>query len=226
MIKIVIVDDQALFVEGLKNILEMRTKDLKVVSTACDGKQAIEVVDEYNPDIVLMDVRMPNMDGVISTAIIHKKHPNIKVMMLTTFDDDEYVHEALNNGAVGYLLKTARPSELIASIRAVHEGIVQISPTIAAKLLKTERYTQKEANSKESGEKGKPYWINYLSHREKEILKYVLEGLSNRQIAERLYISEQTVKNHLSIIYSKMDVHSRPQVIRKVIDADIDFSSY
>jgi len=225
-IKIVLADDQALFVESLKNILEMRTKDLKIVGVAYDGMQALRIVNAEKPDIVLMDVRMPNMDGVESTKIIHQKHPETKIMMLTTFDDDEYVHEALNHGAVGYLLKTTRPMELIASIRAIREGIFQISPTVAAKLAKMHQLEKSDIAKRTPSVESQPIWLRHLTHREKEILKYVLEGYSNRVIGEKLFISEQTVKNHLSIIYSKMDAHSRPMVIRKLIDAGIDFSHY
>jgi DNA-binding NarL/FixJ family response regulator len=224
MLKIVLVDDQTLFSESLKNILEMRTKDIRIVGIAQNGMEAINVVNETKPDIVLMDVRMPEMDGVEAAAEIHKSVPNTKIMMLTTFDDDEYVHEALKLGAVGYLLKTTRPAELIASIRAIKEGIVQISPVVAAKLIR-EQEKRKLDNNTISVEK-KPEWANYLSHREKEILKLLLIGLSNLQIAERLCIAEQTVKNHLTVVYSKMNAHSRPQVIRKIIDSDINLSSY
>ncbi len=222
---IVIVDDQILFAESLKNILEMRTEDINVVAIALNGKEAIQTVHDKKPDIVLMDVRMPVMDGVEAAAVIRQVEPSVKIMMLTTFDDDEYIHEALKIGAVGYLLKTTRPAELIASIRAIKEGIVQISPVVAAKLIRDEQ--RKSLKNKGIQEKSvNAEWMKYLSHREKEVLKLLLTGLSNMQIAEKLYIAEQTVKNHLTVVYSKMNVHSRPQVIRKLIDSDIDLTSY
>ncbi len=225
MIRIVLVDDQILFAESLKNILEMRTKDLKVVGVAYDGQEAVRIVTEAKPDIVLMDVRMPLMDGVEATRVIQRNNPHIKIMMLTTFDDDEYVHEALSHGAVGYLLKTTRPAELITAVRAIKGGTVQISPEVAAKLVRTSSSAPKHHTADLSSKKT-PFWIRSLSHREKELLKYLLEGLNNRQIAEKLFITEQTVKNHLYTIYTKMDVRSRSQAIRKLIDADLNLSSY
>lgn len=224
-ITIVLVDDQTLFVESLKNILEMRTDDLRVVGTALNGKEALEVIDRVKPEVVLMDVRMPELDGVQCAKRVHERHPQAKILMLSTFDDDEYVHEALEHGAIGYLLKTTRPAELIAAIRATRQGIVQISPAVAAKLIRSQHPTA-AAGTRPTRAMSEPEWVRYLTHREKEILKLVLEGLTNRQIGERLFIAEQTVKNHLNVVYSKMDAHSRPQVMRKLIDADINLSSY
>ncbi len=221
-IRILLVDDQVLFVESLKDVLEMRTRDLKVVGTVHDGLQAIRAVDELNPDVVLMDVRMANMDGIASTKIIRTKHPEVRIVILTTFNDDEYVHEALQCGAVGYLLKTARPAELIASIRAIQEGVVQMSPPVVARLTHSERSFPDVSHEDEAADQ----WTKYLSHREKEILKCLLAGLSNKQIAEKLFVVEQTIKNHLNVIYSKMDAHSRAQAIKKCAEAGIDLSSY
>jgi len=230
MIRLLLVDDQNLFAESLKNILEMRTKDLRVVGMAYDGEQAVGLVDQLAPDIVLMDVRMPRRDGVEAARIIRERHPEVKVMMLTTFDDDEYVVEAISHGAVGYLLKTTRPAELITAIRAIKGGMVQISPEVARKLVGSAGH----AGRPPSGESGTPAranqeaqdWVRFLSHREKEILKKLLEGFNNRQIAERLFITEQTVKNHLYTIYSKLNVSNRSQAIKKVVEAGLNLSSY
>ena len=134
-IKVLLVDDQILFVESLKTVLETRTKDIKVIEIAHDGWEAVQKVEKEHPHIVLMDVRMPKMDGVEATSIIKKKFPETHVMMLTTFDDDEFVHDALYHGAVGYLLKDIPPDELITAIRAVNEGSVLISQTVAAKIV-------------------------------------------------------------------------------------------
>jgi len=230
MIRLLLVDDQNLFAESLKNILEMRTKDLRVVGMAYDGEQAVGLVDQLAPDIVLMDVRMPRRDGVEAARIIRERHPEVKVMMLTTFDDDEYVVEAISHGAVGYLLKTTRPAELITAIRAIKGGMVQISPEVARKLVGSAGH----AGRPPSGESGTPArgnqeaqdWVRFLSHREKEILKELLEGFNNRQIAERLFVTEQTVKNHLYTIYSKMSVSNRAQAIKKVVEAGLNLTSY
>jgi len=205
-LRVILVDDQILFAESLKNILEMRTEDIRVVGLAYNGQQAIELVKRKRVDVVLMDVRMPVLDGVEATRRILLDHPETRVIMLTTFDDDEYVHEALQYGAVGYLLKTIPPAELITSIRAVKHGTIQISPSVAKKLLDSFR-----PNPENRG----PEWLKGLSAREREVLKLLSKGLSNRQIAERLFIAEQTVKNHLSVIYSKMDVHHRTEAILK-----------
>lgn len=211
-IKLVLADDQVLFVESLKNILEMRTDDLKIIGIAYNGKEAVELLERKKPDIVLMDVRMPHMDGVEATRIIHSRYPDIKIIMLTTFDDDEYVHEALKYGAVGYLLKTIPPAELISSIHAVRFGTMQISPSVAKKLVE---------GIKSAGKEQGPLWLKYLSSREKEVLKMLVKGLQNKEIAERLYIAEQTVKNHLSIIYNKLDVHHRSEAILKVKNENV-----
>ncbi|MBN1836764.1 MAG: response regulator transcription factor [Spirochaetales bacterium] len=233
MIRLLLADDQTLFAESLKNILEMRTKDLKIVGLAYDGEQAVDLVERLAPEIVLMDVRMPKLDGVEAAKIIRQRHPQVKVMMLTTFDDDEYVVEAIRHGAVGYLLKTTRPAELITAIRGIKGGMVQISPEVARKLVgtgthggelaleTTEGTVEENQNAPEPAD-----WVRFLSHREKEILKQLLEGFKNRQIAERLFISEQTVKNHLHTIYSKMGVSTRFQAIKKVVEAGLNLSSY
>ncbi len=217
-IKVVLVDDQTLFVESLRTVLETRADDIMVVGIANDGNQAIEVVAETCPDVVLMDVRMPGMNGVESTRIIKERYPDTRVLMLTTFDDDQYVIEALRLGAVGYLLKNMPPAELISAIRAVYEGGVLISPQVANKLVglltiplnKTEDHH--ESNSITSH-------VNQLSSREKEILQLMAEGLDNKEIAKKLYIAEQTVKNYVSVIYSKLGVRDRVQASRIVLES-------
>lgn len=222
-IQIILVDDQTLFVESLRTVLETRAEDMEVIGVACDGEKAVELVRQCRPDVVLMDVRMPVMNGVESTRLIKEQYPEIKVLMLTTFDDDQYVVEALRLGAVGYLLKDMPPAELICAVRAVHEGGVLISPKVANKLV------EKIANP--AADKGKEpacptgqsnLWANELSDREKKILQLMAQGLDNKEIAKTLYIAEQTVKNHVSIIYSKLGVRDRVQASRLVIEAGLD----
>lgn len=222
-IQIMLVDDQTLFVESLRTVLETRAEDMEVIGVAGDGAQAVELVRKCQPDVVLMDVRMPVMNGVESTRLIKEQFPDIKVLMLTTFDDDQYVVEALRLGAVGYLLKDMPPAELISAVRAVHEGGVLISPKVATKLV------EKIANP--TADKGKEpvcptvnnnLWINELSSREKRILQLMAQGYDNKEIARALFIAEQTVKNHVSIIYSKLGVHDRVQASRLVIEAGLD----
>ncbi len=205
-IKVLLVDDQVLFVDSLKIVLETNASDIEVVGVAYTGENAIKLIEEKKPHIVLLDIRMPSMDGVEATKIIHRDYPEIKIIILTTFDDDDYVYEALRFGAVGYLLKDMPPDELIAAIRAVKGDAVLISPVIKSKLIKLiqpddfndYRYSM----------------VKGLSKREREILSLIIEGMDNQEISRHLYISEQTVKNHISTIYSKLGVHNRIQVMK------------
>lgn len=216
-IKLLLVDDQTLFVESLKTVLKTRAKDMTVLGVANDGPTALAMIAVEQPDIILMDVRMPGMNGVETTRQIKEKYPWIKVLMLTTFDDDDYVVEALKLGAVGYLLKDMPPAELIKAIREVHEGGVLISPKVAAKIVDKlinpvkERSLNSDQNS----------LANELSNREKEVLRLLAQGFDNKEIAARLFIAEQTVKNHVSVIYSKLGVHDRVQASRKADEIGI-----
>lgn len=219
-IKIVLVDDQTLFVESLRTVLETRADDLQVVGVAGDGRRALEVVAQTDPDIVLMDVRMPGVNGVESTRLIKEQYPQTRVLMLTTFDDDQYVIEALRLGAVGYLLKNMPPSELISAIRAVYEGGVLISPQVANKLLGLITNSQMRSEEAQS-HNSIAALVNQLSGREKEILQLMAEGLDNKEIARKLFIAEQTVKNYVSVIYSKLGVRDRVQASRMVMESGL-----
>lgn len=218
-IKLLLVDDQTLFVESLKTVLRTRAKDMIVIGVANDGSSALEMVAREQPDVILMDVRMPGMNGVETTRQIKEKFPSIKVLMLTTFDDDDYVVEALKIGAVGYLLKDVPPAELIKAIRALHEGGVLISPKVAAKIvdkLISPSVKERSPNSEIN------LLINDLSNREKEVLRLLAQGFDNKEIATQLFIAEQTVKNHVSVIYSKLGVHDRVQASRKADEIGIN----
>lgn len=221
-IQIILVDDQTLFVESLRTVLETRAEDMAVIGVAYDGAQAVELVGECQPDVVLMDVRMPVMNGVESTKLIKEQYPDIKVLMLTTFDDDQYVVEALRLGAVGYLLKDMPPAELISAVRAVHEGGVLISPKVATKLVEKLMNPAEKGKDATGPTVNSNSWTNELSDREKKILQLMAQGLDNKEIAKTLYIAEQTVKNHVSIIYSKLGVRDRVQASRLVIEAGLD----
>lgn len=207
-IRLLLVDDQVLFVESLKNVIETKTKDIEVVGIARNGQQAIDAVGELTPDIVLMDVRMPLMDGVEATRRIHNKFPEIRILVLTTFDEDRYVMNAIRHGALGYLLKDIPPSELIAAIRAVNEGASLVSPVLLTKI-----FGENSPPAMERIDGDKP-WHERLSNREMEILELISEGYENRQIAEKLFIAEQTVRNYVSGIYAKIGVHSRLQAMK------------
>lgn len=213
-------DDQTLFVESLRTVLETRADDMVVVGIANDGGRAVEVVAEANPDVVLMDVRMPGMNGVESTRLIKERFPEIRVLMLTTFDDDQYVIEALRLGAVGYLLKNMPPAELISAIRAVHEGGVLISPQVANKLVGLLTGSPIKPDGRQAHNPIAAL-VNQLSGREKEILQLMAEGLDNKEIAKKLFIAEQTVKNYVSVIYSKLGVRDRVQASRMMMEAGL-----
>lgn len=204
-IRLLLADDQVLFVESLRTVLEVRAKDIEVVGIAHDGETAVREAAACSPDILLLDVRMPGMDGVEAARLVAEQSPEVKVMMLTTFDDDEYVHEALAHGAVGYMLKNMPPNDLIASIRAVVSGMIQVSPQIMAKLLKEQPVPGEAELAPELSE---------LSRREREILFFLSRGLDNQGIARRLFLAEQTVKNHISHLYAKLGVHERFEAMR------------
>jgi DNA-binding NarL/FixJ family response regulator len=195
-------------------VIESRAEDIKVVATASNGHEAVDKVAEFSPDVALLDVRMPEMDGVEAAKQIHQEYPDVSIVMLTTFDDDEYVRDALSYGAVGYLLKDIPPKKLIASIRAVKEGSVMMAPSIAKKLIR--QVSVEPAKSPEEEKEEKPQWLKDLSRRELEVLKLLAEGYDNRQISEQLCIAEQTVKNHVSEIYSKLGTHSRIKTMKMV----------
>ena len=218
-IQVLLVDDQILFVESLKIVLESRAEDISVVGIAQDGQEAIDIALERLPDLVLMDVRMPGMDGVEATRIIHAHHPDIKIMMLTTFKDDDYVIRALRYGAVGYLLKNIPPSELISSIRLVNEGALLISPSVAPILIRQAGQAPGVDNGRFPETDRTLSLFGSLSKREKEVLRLLAQALDNREIAEQLFISEQTVKNHICHIYGKLGVHERIVVMKAAQDS-------
>jgi DNA-binding NarL/FixJ family response regulator len=205
IIRILIVDDQALFREGLRTLLSVQP-EYEVVAEAGNGEEAIQLVVEYEPDIVLMDLRMPVMDGVVATRKLHDNFPAIKVIILTTFDDDENVFEGLRAGAVGYLLKDVSSLKLFEAINAAAKGEYFLLPSITAKIVsELKRISQPISVPHE--------YIDPLSGREFEILRLVSEGLSNKEIAEKLVIAEGTVKNHLSSILAKLSARDRMQAV-------------
>ncbi|MEA5574863.1 response regulator transcription factor [Anabaena sp. UHCC 0451] len=211
MIKVLLVDDQGLIRQGLRALLELET-DLEIVGEAENGEIAISLVEKLQPDVVLMDIRMPIMDGVAATREIQKRFTTTKILVLTTFDDDEYVKAALQNGAMGYLLKDTPSEELAVAIRAVDKGYSQLGPGIVKKLL-----TQFPSPAPTL-----PPSLAELTPREKEVLRLIATGASNREIAQELYISEGTVKNHVTNILSRLDLRDRTQA---AILANTYFSS-
>lgn len=211
-IRIVVADDQSLITQSFRVLLETAADDIEVVGTARDGSEAFDLAQRETPDVVLLDVRMPVMDGVQAAAKIHSLLPQVKIIMLTTFDDDTYVHEAIAAGAVGYLLKDISTEELISSIRAVNHGAVLVSSTVAHKLFQKPPETQAAALTPDT-----LAILKELSKREIEILRLLVRGLENKEIAEKLFAAEQTIKNSVSVIYTKLGVENRREARRFAI---------
>ena len=212
MIKVLLVDDQTLIRQGIRLLLEMEP-DIQVVGQAADGRAAVEQVEILHPDVVLMDVRMPEMDGVAATRALSARHPEVKVIILTTFEDDEIVFEGLKAGARGYLLKDLEAPQLRAMLAAVERGEVAISPATAARILaEVARPSIRPA----AGPDGAPE-PDRLTEREVDVLRLVVAGLRNKEIAADLGISENTTKFHLRNILEKLHAGSRTEVAARAI---------
>ncbi|MCJ8283278.1 MAG: response regulator transcription factor [Rivularia sp. ALOHA_DT_140] len=204
MISVILVDDQHLIRQGLKTLLELEP-DLEIVGEAANGKEAVDLVAKIEPNVVLMDIRMPVMDGVAATREIKNKFAQTKILVLTTFDDDEYIKAALQYGAMGYLLKDTPSEELAVAIRAIHRGYTQLGPGIVKKLLT--QFPPITATQTSSP----PASLAELTKREKEVLRLIATGANNREIAKKLYISEGTVKNHVTNILNRLELRDRTQ---------------
>lgn len=208
MIKVMIVDDQGLIRDGLKMILSL-SEDIEVIEEAINGKNAVEKLDRIEPDIILMDIRMPEMDGVEATKVIKERYPRTKIIILTTFNEDEYIFEGLKNGADGYILKDVRSNELIRAIKEVYKGNVLLQPEIASKVVKAFNSMNKGIGESDNEELE---YLKGLTKREIEISELVAEGKSNKEISKGLFITEGTVKNHLTRILSKLELRDRTQL--------------
>jgi DNA-binding NarL/FixJ family response regulator len=205
-IRILIVDDQALFREGLSTLLSIQP-DFEVVGEASNGEEALRLALQYQPHVVLMDLRMPVMDGVTATRRMKASLPDCRVIVLTTFDDDESVFDGLRAGAVGYLLKDVTSDKLTDAIRAAARGEYFLLPSITAKVM------AEFSRLARPGSSAIQPLLDPLSEREMEILRLVATGASNKQIAEQLVIAEGTVKNHLTSILNKLDARDRMQAV-------------
>lgn len=201
-IRVLLADDHALFRQGVRRLLEA-AEDIEVVGEADTGEATVRLVEELAPEIVLLDVAMPNLSGIDAARLIKTSSPRTGIIMLTVHADEGYLFEAIKTGAMGYLLKDATPEELVRAIRVVHGGEGLLAPTMAAKVMR------EFARTRET--KDLAGVLNPLTAREVEILQSVAEGLANKEIANRLSISERTVKNHLSNIMEKLHVNSRTQ---------------
>ena len=210
-IRVLLADDQALFREGLRTLLSVQG-DLDVVGEAANGEEAVRLATELRPDVVLMDLQMPVLDGVAATRQLRAACPACRVIVLTTFDDDEYVFEGLRAGAAGYLLKDTPSTRLAEAIRAAARGESFLEPSVAAKVVAefARLSTLGAAKSAPSAAASSPL-AEPLSDRELEVLRWVAQGASNKEIAAALYLAEGTVKNHVTNILGKLGVSDRTQ---------------
>ncbi len=204
-IRVAVVDDEALLRDGIALILE-REEDIEVVGQAGTGLEAIELVRDTHPDVVLMDIRMPEMDGLEATARIVEETDSVRVIILTTFAPDEYVYEALRAGASGFMLKDVPRHELSAAVRTVNEGGAMLSPSITSRLIG--RFAQRLAADAETSRR-----LEDLSDRELDVLAEIAHGYSNDEISERLFIGVATVKSHINHVFTKLDVRDRAQAV-------------
>jgi DNA-binding NarL/FixJ family response regulator len=210
--KILLVDDQSLITESLSTFLSNYADDMSVIGVARNGREAIAMVDKEIPDIILMDVLMPEINGVNAARIIKNKYPEVKIVILSTYDEDEYVRSSLLAGASGYLLKDISPTELITALRALKNNVIQISPEIVRNMVQ-QKYNNEDRGEIPEAAETLP-WLKTLTKREREIFTLLATGYDNEQIAEKLFLALQTVKNHVSVIYSKLGVKDRFEIIR------------
>ncbi len=206
-IRVAVVDDQTLIREGLASLLAL-VPDLTVVGQAAGGREALALVAEQSPDVVLMDVRMPGMNGVAATRQIRARYSSTRVIVLTTFDNDEYVFESLRAGASGYLLKNADPDHLATAIRAVHAGDSVLDPAVTQKVIRRATHPEQE----------QPALTERLTPRERKVLRLMAEGASNAEIAEQLCLAEGTVKNYVSHILNKLGTRGRAHAVRLAVE--------
>lgn len=204
MIRVLIADDQALVRTGFRVILEAEP-DLEVIGEAADGREAIEAAKTLRPEVVLMDIRMPNLDGIDATRRLVRGEQPPRVLILTTFDLDEYVYDALRAGASGFLLKDAAAEELLHAVRVIAAGEALLSPSITRRLI--EDYARRPAAREQ------PAALAELTPRELEVLQLVARGFSNGEIARELFVGDATVKTHVARIFAKLDLHDRAQAV-------------
>ncbi|MBC8508781.1 MAG: response regulator transcription factor [Anaerolineales bacterium] len=201
MIRVLVCDDQAVVAEGLEMILNADT-EIEVVGLAYGGAEAIDKADQSQPDVILMDLKMPGVNGIQATREIHKVHPDIKILVLTTFGDDEWVFDAVRSGAAGYLLKGTPRDELIKAVKGTAAGEAFIDPAVGSKIL---------AQVARSASPQETTVANDLSEREMDVLRLLAQGFLNAEIAEKLYLTKGTVRNYVSSILTKLEVEDRTQ---------------
>lgn len=216
MINIIVADDQEIVREGIKMILSLY-EEINILGEAENGKQLIMLLEKLQPDVILMDVRMPIMDGVEATKIIKEKYKNVKVIILTTFNEDEYIFKAIKNGADGYLLKDAGSEYIIKAIKSVYNGAMLLDPEVTVKVVKA---FNSITNEKQSFDDLK-YKLDVLTPREVDVAKLVAQGKSNKDICKILFLTEGTVKNYVTRILEKLELNSRTELAVFVSQAGI-----
>ena len=215
-VRVLVADDQRLMRDGIASLLSLQ-EGIEIVGTAADGQEALERALALQPHVILMDVRMPVMDGVAATAQIHRQLPTCRILMLTTFDDEEYIVDALRVGASGYLLKDIPAPDLAKAVQAVHKGIYQLDPNVASKVVTSLARLQATENRPLTAESTNSSYADTtlrppdLTNREVEVLRLIARGATNREVAQQLVISEGTVKNHISNILGRLGLRDRTQ---------------
>ena len=209
-IRIVLADDHWLMRDGTRHILE-QCSDLKVVGDAEDGQHALELIERLQPDVAILDIRMPKINGVDVVRRMKEIAPNTEALMLTAYDDDDYILALMTAGALGYLLKTARPSELIEAVQRVHQGEAVLHPAIAIKVVRLWERLRKSAGPE----------FSHLSPREREVLQLAVNGLRNKAIGDKLNISVRTVEGHFHNIFARLGVSSRTEAVLYAVSQHI-----
>ncbi len=207
-IRVLLADDQSILADGIRSVLSS-CPDLEVVGIAADGFEALQMVESTDPDVVLMDIRMPNMNGVIATQEVKRRRPDVKVLILTTFDDSDYILNAINNGASGYLLKDTSSAALIDAIKNAYEGDTILPAKIARRIADAARMVSSDREIKLKRAFG-------FSDREVEIVVMICEGFTNKQIASALKLTDGTARNYISAIYEKLGASSRTDAVAKM----------
>lgn len=212
-LRVLLVDDQRLFAASLKQVLESNTDAVEAVTVASDGEEALGAVRRFGPDVILMDTHMPKADGIEATRRIRAEFPEVKILMLSAFGYEDYVRDAMGAGANGYLLKDISPEELIMSVKNAVAGVVILSPQVVSSI--------NRIHSKTKSDKDRSLWFHELTAKERLVLLLISKGYSNGEIAERLNLGPQTVRNYVSEIYSKMGARDRFEAIRMAIEVGI-----